>query len=107
MTLFNAEQWYRFNEHCGCTLGRVLGYIAEYNRYRGPGWHDPTSLHVLRRYHGLRSRDFTWWPNNDIFGALWREGTPYGCVVYDEEQDKAWFEPAQGFDLGSQDWPPE
>lgn len=90
----------------GLTLRRVLEYIDQYNRYHRYDSNEHARA-MLKRALGIAVDDFVVVPGQDLFG-IWRESTPYGYIVdnTDAPFGLKWFEPAAGFDLASQDWPP-
>lgn len=94
-----------YRDPVGMTMRRINGYIHDYNR--DSRCHD--NQHVvanIRQYWGLRARDFVDEPPIDLWESTWKERTPFGHVLYTNNGRQAHFEPAQGFDLASQDWPP-
>ena len=93
-----------WNIVCGLTLGRVMAYIHDYNRFHPHDLNGHAEA-MTKRYWGIAIDDFTDVPGQDLFG-IWREGTPYGYIVTDPKTYLKHFEPAAGFDLASQDWPP-
>jgi hypothetical protein len=90
---------------CGLTMSRIQAYIYDFNRHH---IHDLNGHGeaMTKRQWGIAVDDFVFVPDQKSLFDNWRESTPYGYIVTAGDTGVKRFEPATGFDLASQDWPP-